>query len=182
MRRLLLSVLIALTLASLIYAQDPKRQPLSPIARLRAAKTVYLKDSGGSDFPYRLFESSIEGWGRLLLVKSPENADITIEISAPFEDSEFGVSSTTTTTSPTGAPIDSTTEKSIKTSKQLSIQRINVTVFDAHTNVRLWSASEKPKSAFKQKAKEDNIVEATQTLFSQFRDVIEPTTAPSSTP
>jgi hypothetical protein len=171
MRRLLFTVVLIVMLLGGLSAQEaPKPTPISPLARLRAAKSAFLKYGEGSDFPYRLFESSLTGWGRFTLVDSPQKADIIIEVAAPSDESGISVGSSTSRTSPLGG----TSEPPFKTNKQFSVQRILLTVYDAHSNVRLWFASERPKSAMKQKAKEDNIVDATQLLFSKFRDIVEP--------
>lgn len=175
MRRLLLGSVTFVLLSLSISAQEPAKPApqLSPVARLRAAKTAYLKNGGGSDFPYKLFESSMEGWGRLTLVGTPEKADIVIEITSPTTDSGISVTSGTTRDNPLGG-----SAQSVTTSKSLSVQNIVVTVSDPRTNVRLWFASERPKGAMKQKAREDNLVAATQSLFSKFHDLVEPAPAP----
>ncbi len=176
MRRLLLSTIALTIIVSFLSAsaQEPaKPTPLSPIARLKAAKSAFLKQGPGSEFPYKLFDSSLTGWGHFILVDSPEKADVIIEVSAPYDDSGISVGSNASRTSPLGG----TTEQPLRTSRQFSVQRIVLTVYDAHSNVRLWFASERPKSAMKQKTKEDNIVEATEQLFSKFRDTVEPSPA-----
>jgi hypothetical protein len=48
-----------------------------------------------------------------------------------------------------------------------------MTVRDAKSKTPLWSATEQPKFAMKQKAKEDNLVKASQLLVSKFHDRIE---------
>ncbi len=173
MRRLLLCTVAVIIICGFpsAFAQDTaKPTPLSPIARLRVAKKAFLRQGPGSEFPYKLFESSLTGWGRFTLIDSLENADIIIEISAPYDDSGITVGSNASRTSPLGG----STEQPIRSSRQFSVLRINLTVYDPHSNVHLWFASERPKSAMKQKVREDNIVEATEQLFSKFRDTVEP--------
>lgn len=171
MRGFLLAVLVVAMLLGLsAFAQEaPKQVPISPSARIRAAKTAFLKSGDGSDFPYKLIESSLTGWGRFALVDSPEKADVIIEVSAPYDESGISVSSGSSRHSPLGG----STEQPIKTNKD-AVQRILLTVYDAHSNARLWFATERPKSSMKQKLREDNIVEASQQLFSKFRDVVDP--------
>ncbi len=178
MRRSAVVLICLIAVIASAYAQDqPKPVPsISPIARLRAAKTAYIKNGGGSDFPFNLFQSTMEGWGRVVLVDAPAKADIIVEVSAPLDESGVSVSSSTNSTNSMGTQ----TEGSSKSYKQLYVQRIVVTVFDARTNVRLWSAIERPKSAMKQSAREENIAAATQSLFAKFKQVIEPT--PSEAP
>lgn len=45
-----------------------------------------------------------------------------------------------------------------------------MSVYDPKSKMLLWSASEQPKFAMKQKAREDNLVNAAQHLISKFRD------------
>ncbi len=159
------------------YAQEnppaKKPVPLSPSARLAAAKTVFVKNAGGSEIPYNVISSALEGWPRLMLVDTPEKADLIVEISSPTEGNGVSVSSSTRTNS-MGRPETSTT-----TSRDLSVSQISMVVYDAKNKVALWSAREQPKSAFRQKAREDNLVEAAQRLFTKFRDRIEPPEKPA---
>ncbi len=150
-----------------------KPVPLSPSARLAAAKTAFLKSGGGSDIPYNVISSALEGWPRFALVDSPEKADLIIEISSPTEDNGVSVSSSTRT-NVMGKPESSTT-----TTRELSVSQIKMVVYDAKNKVALWSATEQPKSAFRQKAREDNLVEAAQRLFTKFRDRIQPPEKPA---
>lgn len=150
--------------------QEPKPEPpkfTTPTARLTAAKTVYMRQGEGSDIPFNVIESGIEGWGRYTLVPSPEKADLIVDVSAP-EDSAAGISSSVTTDS--GASNKSTT----KSSRDLNVVHIKLTVLDARNNVPLWSAIERPKGGFKQKAREDNLVESSVKLLRQFRARVEP--------
>ncbi len=178
MRRSAVVLICLIAVIASAYAQDqPKPVPsISPIARLRAAKTAYIKNGGGSDFPFNLFQSTMEGWGRIVLVDAPAKADIVVEVAAPLDDSGISVSSSTTANNQLGTQ----TEGSSKSYKQLYVQRIILTVYDARTNVRLWSAIERPKSAMKQSVREENIAAATQSLFTKFKQVIDP--APAQAP
>ncbi len=175
MRRSVLTLIALFAIFASAYAQEQTKPApfLSRVARMRAAKTAFVKNGGGSDFPFNIFQSTMEGWGRVVLVDAPEKADIVIEVSAPLDESGVSVSSSTATNNPLGT----VTEGSSKSYKQLYVQRIIITVYDARTNVRLWTAIERPKSAMKQSAREDNIAAATQALFTKFKEVLEPTPA-----
>jgi hypothetical protein len=130
-----------------------------------AAKTAFVKNTeGGSDIPYNVIEGALEGWARLMLVDSPEKADIVIEISAPQD--SLGTSVSTTT--------DHGGKTTSRSSRDLNVEIIKMAVYDAHTHLMLWSANEKPKGAFKDKAREDNLVAASQRLLAKFRDRLEP--------
>src|SRR6266542_6892256 len=75
---------------------EPTKQPVvSQTARLQAAKTAFIRNSGGSDIPYNVIESGVQGWGRLTLVEDPKKADIILEISSPSDGTGLSVSSTT---------------------------------------------------------------------------------------
>jgi hypothetical protein len=165
-----ITVMVCLTIAG---AQEKKKPvPMTASARLAAAKTAFVKMVGGSDIPYNVFSSSLEGWGRLALVSAPEKADIILEIYSPDADGGITVSSSTNRSALSGKDEHSTT-----TSRQVSSSPIRLIVYDSKSKIALWSASEQPKFAMKQKGREDNLVEASQRLFSKFRERMEPTPA-----
>lgn len=63
------------------------------------------------------------------------------------------------------------------TSRDLSNAPIKLVIFDGRSRAALWSASEQPKSALRQKNRQDNVVEAAQKLLSKLRERVEPTAA-----
>lgn len=159
--------------AFLLPAQEPQKPnpPMSPLVRLTSAKTVYLKSGGGSDIPYNVISSDMEGWGRYELVKSPEKADLIVEITAPSEGGSGVSVSSSTQTGEYGRP-----EDSVSTSRELSQGGgiVKLVVYDPHSKAPLWSATEQAKSAMRQKAREDNLVQAAEKVFTKFHDRIEP--------
>ena len=183
MRRLLLScaVFIASVLFSIsvvaVGAQQaapaPEAKPtptespkVAPADRLAAAKNLFIKKTGGSEIPYNVINSGFEGWGRYVLVDTADKADLIMEIAAPSDDS--GARVTAKVNRETGQ-----SESGYSSSKELSSDSIKVTVYDAKSKRPLWSATDKPKFAMKQKAKENNLVESAQRLFSRFHDRVE---------
>lgn len=151
-------------------AQEQGKPPaLTPSAKLAAARTAYLKRVGGNEIAYNVIETSMEGWGRFLLADSPEKADIIIDVSGPSEDGDVSVSSRTRTNGVSGRPEQSTT-----TSRDLSNAPVKLVVFDAKTKMLLWSGTENPKGGFKQKTRDDNLVQAANKLFTRFHDRVEP--------
>jgi hypothetical protein len=169
-------LLVALTPS---FAQEPtpssapeKKSPVfvPPSVRLKEAKSVFLKNAGGSEIPFNVIEGGIEGWGRYVLAESPEKADLIVEVTSPSEES--GVSVTSKTTTGDGPPQQSTTS-----TRELGTGPIKLVVYDARNHVPLWSASEQPKGAFKQKNREDKLVEAAQKLVHAFRERVEPQVA-----
>lgn len=151
----------------------PGKKPpafVPPSVRLQQAKTVFIQNAGGSDIPFNVIEGGIEGWGRYTVAESAENADLIVEVTSPPE--ETGVSVTSKTTTGAGPSQQSTTS-----SKELGSGPIKLVVYDARNHVPLWSATEQPKGAFKQKNREDKLVEAAQKLVHMFRERVEPQTA-----
>jgi hypothetical protein len=141
---------------------------VSPSARLTAAKTVFIKNNGGSDVPFNVFQAALESWARYQLVDSPEQADILINITSPDDDrtsteKSHIASSGGKSRGPDTAPSRANTEGPIR-----------VVVSDARTHLTLWSASDQPKGGFRQKARDEHLVEAAQRLMTQFRERVEP--------
>ena len=150
-------------------------QKTTPIAvtraqRLNAAKTVFIKKVEGSEIPVDVMTSHFEGWGRYTLVSTPDKADLLVEITSPPEQP----SSVTINGSRTN-PLTGLGDTTSSTTRNISNVPIRMSVLDAKTRLPLWTATEQPRHALKQKAREDNLVEATQSLFSKFHAVVEPT-------
>ncbi len=167
---------LAVILSSLVagaFAQEthqPKPVPMSPTARLAAAKTVFVKNGGGSDIPYNVINTAVEGWGRFLPVDSPDKADIIIEVIAVGENSGVSISSSTTRSAPAGKQ----NESAVTSTRDLTITQIKMVVYDPKSKVPLWSGTEQPKGGMRQKTREDNLVQAAQRLFARFHDRVEP--------
>jgi hypothetical protein len=179
----LLRVLVPLAIlvcAVCLFAQEAARPaqevtkptpPMSPFLRLTSARSVFIKSSGGSDIPYNVISSSMEGWGRYEIVKSPDKADLIMEITAP-SDNGGGISvSSSSKPDQYGRPQDSVTS-----SRDLSSGggTLKLVIYDARSKAALWSASEEAKGAMRQKAREDNLVNASEKVFTKFHDRIEP--------
>lgn len=178
-----LRVLVALAIlvsAVCLFAQEAAKPaqevakpapPMSPFLRLTEAKSVFIKSSGGSDIPYNVISSSMEGWGRYEIVKSPDKADLILEITAP-SDSGGGVTvSSKTSNDQFGRPQDSVTSSRDLSSGSGTVKLV---IYDGRSKAPLWSASEEAKGAMRQKAREDNLVNASEKVFTKFHDRIEP--------
>ncbi|HEY6249763.1 MAG TPA: hypothetical protein VI685_07360 [Candidatus Angelobacter sp.] len=174
-----LKIIFFLLLASGLIAaiqqekkQEPKPEekpaatpPLSASARLAAAKTAILRKTGnGDNAAYDVVSLTIEGWGRFVLVNSPDKADIIIEVFSESE-SEGGI------TASAGSDGRRGREGKIR---QSSVSQIKLTVYDSKTRVPLWIGLERPKSAMKKTDRENNEVEATERLMQKFHDAVEP--------
>jgi len=173
-RSQLANIALMLLAFAVAGAQSPAPQPaptrpLSTTARLAAARTVYLKNGGGSEVPFNVISDGIQGWGRYQVVDSPEKADIIVEVTSPSTDNGVSVTSKTTNDPQTGYP-----SQSVSSTHEFNVSRISMVVYDARSKMPLWSGSETPKSALREKARNDNLVEASDTLVRDFRQRVEP--------
>jgi hypothetical protein len=153
--------------------QAPEKRPLieTPSMRLAAARNVFITRIHGSRIPVEVIRSTMEGWGRFTMVESPEKADLIIEISSTG-DSGVQVSSSSKVSPESGRE-----EKSSSTRKDISPTEIKMTVFDSRNKRGLWTATESVRFAMKEKAKENNLVEAAERLASKFHERLESTAA-----
>lgn len=139
--------------------QTPDRALLSPVARLKAAKTMYVKNLGATDIPYNVIENGLEAWPRFVIVDSPDQADVILQVEAPDSSPQK----------------DSDDQAQVgKVKHQVQIDTIKLTVLDAHSHLPLWSSVEHPKDSFREKTRDDNLVQASQRLFARLHDRIEP--------
>ena len=156
-------------------AQQPQPPATSGAAahydRMAAAKSVFLKNAGGNDIPFNVISRDFEGWGRYILVDSPDNADLIIEIQSPDDGS---------------GNKDKDSEKS-KTNvyggsgqKEQPKPPVDVIVFTVYDKNKrpMWIAREEPKSAMRRKSEQAHLEEAAQKIFNRFHDRIEPPAKP----
>ena len=174
MRRVAPLVVVVLVSGILLAQEKPQAAPeqknpayVSPSGRLAAAKTVFMKNNGGSETPFNVISGGMEGWARFVLVDSPEQADIVIEITSPDDDHSSQTTSKTKIGSK-GRMEDSGSSRSANEGP------IKMVVSDARTHLTLWAASENPKGGFRQRARDEHLVEAAQRLVTKFRERIEP--------
>jgi len=154
-------------------AQQPaEKKPLieTPSMRLAAARTVFITRTHGSRIPFDVIRSTLEGWGRFTMVEMPDKADLIIEIYSSG-DSGVQVSSSAKVSAESGQE-----EKSNSTRKDISPSEVKMTVFDSRNKRGLWAATESVRFAMKEKAKENNLVEAAEHLAAKFHDRLEPST------
>lgn len=156
-------------------ASAPEKKPpvmQTPSVRLASARTVLIARTRGGDIPYDVIRTTIDGWGRFTLVKSTEQADLVIEVASSGGNSDVRVSSTMGTSPRTGQP-----ESGSSSSRDLSAAEVSLTVIDGANKRVLWHGTETAKYAMKQKARENNLVEASEKLASRFHDKLEPVEA-----
>jgi len=169
------SLVFLLSISCMLLAQEKPQTPpeqknpvyVSPSARLAAAKTVYMKNKSGSDTPFNVISGGMEGWARFILVDSPEQADIVIEITAPDDDR----SSQSASKAKVGT--NGRMEESAR-SQDVYDGPIKMVVSDARTHLTLWAASDQPKGGLRQRARDEHLVEAAQRLLTKFRERVEP--------
>jgi hypothetical protein len=168
-------ITMSLAAAGAQEAKPPEQPANSGAAvhydRMAAAKTVFLKNAGGSDIPFNVISRNFEGWGRYLLVDSEDKADMVIEIRSPGEGSgdkekESGQGKTNVS----GGGQQNEPPKP-------ALDVIIFTVYDKNKRP-MWIARETPKFAARHKAEESNLLEAAQKLFTRFHDRIEPPAKP----
>lgn len=170
-------VIFVLVAASLVmtciescWAQQTTATPVSASApdKFAFGKTMYIKNEHGSDTPYDVIASDIQGWGHFEVVNSPDKAQIVAEITS-YEAGSIRAGTNADYATPDGKPIQSS-----GASKDLSAASSNLKLYDAKTRRELWSGSERVKGAFKKKTEEDNVVASAEKLFLRFHDYVEP--------
>ena len=170
-----LAAALLLSATALAQAQPgkPKEEKAAPDP-LKTAKIIFVKQAGGSDIPFNVISSALDGWGRFTQVDAPEKADLVVSISSPNLIPDMGVAS----------PIRDypqqrrAADQPVPTSKSAAPDPVELLVYDAKTKKLLWKASHRPAYAIKQKARETNLVQATEIVFNKFHDRIEPPPAP----
>jgi Ulp1 family protease len=173
--RCIAPLVVVLLISGIVLAQEKPQAPpeqknpvyVSPSARLAAAKTVFMKNNGGSETPFNVISGGLEGWARFVLVDSPEQADIVIEVTSP-DDDHSSQSTSKTKVGAQGRMEDSAS------SRPANEGPIKMVVSDARTHLTLWAASDQPKGGFRQRARDEHLVEAAQRLITKFRERIEP--------
>ena len=177
-----LTLLILITLFALHAQQQPapqsspspqaeKKTPQvqTPAARLASAKNVIIVRLRGSDIPYDTIRTTVDDWNRFTLVSDPQKADLIIEIATVGGDTDTRVTGGFSPSLQTGKM-----EQSSRSSKDLSATEVMMTVSDARNKRVLWRGTESAKFAMRQKARENNLVEAAEKLASKFHDRLEP--------
>jgi hypothetical protein len=157
-------------LASGASSQQPEKKAVleTPSARLMNAKNVVVTRARGTDIPYDVIKSTLDGWGRFTLVETKDKADLVVEIATTGGERSVRVASASGP-----SPLTGRIEQSSSTSS-LSDAAITMTVYDARNKRVLWVGNETAKSAPKQTARENNLVEAAERLASKFHDRLEP--------
>jgi hypothetical protein len=145
--------------------------PITRFDRLAVAKTIYIKNNANNEIPYNVISTSVESWGRYIIVDDPDKAEIVMEISMSGEQG-VKVTESNKTSMHTGQPGQQDQSQS---KKEVSSEPVEIKVIIYDKNKRpMWIAREEPKFAVRHKAEENHIVEASQKLFTRFHDRVEP--------
>ena len=169
-RIVLLGFVLCGSMVSSAAQQSPAPSPLpaNVANKLAFGKSAYIKNGHGGEIAYEAISSDIEGWGRFVLVDSPDKADFVVEVNS-YQSGEVRSTSNTDYATPDGKP-----KASAGASKDFSGSSVRMKIYEPKSERELWSGTEKVKSAFKKKAEEDNMVEASEKLFRRFHDQVEP--------
>ena len=168
--RTILATTVLMTCFALTSAfPQQKQQVETPLSRLTGAKNVLVTRARGSNIPYSVIRATLEGWGRFTIVEKPDQADLVIQVSTSGDDDAASLSHSNSLT-----PNSGNYDESSRSARALSASDITMTVFDAKNRRVLWISTETSKYAVKEKARENNLVEAAERLASKFHDRLEP--------
>lgn len=152
-------------------AKKPSADTVTP--RLTSAKNVMIKRDRGSQIPYDVISSTLDGWQRFTLVDNADKADLVITVATSGGDNPVKTNASADFNPFSGQP-----ERSSGGGVEFSNAEIVMTVYDAKTKRLLWTAAETAKSSMKQTTRENNLVEAAEKLASKFHDRLEPPPPP----
>jgi hypothetical protein len=135
-----------------LTAQAPA-QPASQTFsdRLAFGKSMYVHNEHGSDVPFDVISSDLQGWGRFTILNSEDNAELIAEVNS-YESGAVSLGTTRNSTIPDSHSAGAGMHR------DLSSPSVRLTVYEAKTKRELWSGTEKVKSAFKKKTEQDNLV------------------------
>ena len=161
MRRL--GIALLLTLLHNPCATSAGRKKEVPVAPLPAvivnAKKVFLANGGGSNLAYDAFYSDMKTWGKYVIVGSPEEADLIVELAYRVERGGTRVWSSRNT-------YDNSTQIH---SAQIVDPQLVLTIYDAKSMNSLWSESDHRRLAGRQKNREKETVNSAQRLVEDLR-------------
>jgi hypothetical protein len=160
-------VLGSILLAPNLSGATEKKEgvPVAPLpAVIVNAKKVFLSNGGGSSIAYDAFYSEMKEWSRYKIVGSPEESDLIVELSYRVEDSTRVWNSTNT--------YYITTQ--VHTKQNIDPQLV-LTIFDAKMKNSLWSQTDHPGFAKREKNREKEAVNSAQRLVDDLKTRVERT-------
>jgi hypothetical protein len=149
-----------------VGARDKEKDvTVSPLpAVIVNAKKVFLSNGGGSSPAYDAFYSKMKEWSKYKIVGSPEESDLIVELSYRVEDSTRVWNSTNT--------YYITTQ--VHTKQNIDPQLV-LTIFDAKMKNSLWSQTDHPGFAKREKNREKEAVNSAQRLVDDLKTRVERT-------
>ena len=181
MKRYWAVLFLLIAVAGIAAAQETqdtgKPLAVTPGVRLAAAKSVYLKNLGGSDTPFDVIVMSFSEWARWVVVDDPAKADLIVEVTSPDDgkkkdkDSGSGFSASAQGKQVAGGRKSEDTPTSTRNDVLMAVR-------DAKTKAVLWSSTEKPTSTEKGMSRDEKYAAAGTRLMASFRERIEPNQAP----
>ena len=180
------ATLLLLGLATMAAAQAGTAAPgegqetgkplaVTPAVRLAAAKSVYLKNGGGSDMPFDVITMSFSEWARWAVVDDPAKADLIVEVTSPDDGKKKDKEGGGFTASAQGKQVAGHRDEEPPTSTRNDVL---MAVRDAKTKAVLWSGTEKPTSVEKGMSKAEKFAAAGTRLMARFREKVEPNIPP----
>jgi hypothetical protein len=157
--------LAVLTFAPGLYAQQSKAPaaPPGPVPeQIGTSKKVFIANGGGESFetvidqivfnggpdrPYNEFYAALNGWGRYILVSSPSDADLVLEINWALTDTGLKL------------PV---------------LGQLRLQVIDPKTHITLWSFIEYVRGAILLGNRDKNFDQAMNTIVSRLKKLTEP--------
>lgn len=144
---------------------------VTPTVRLQAAKSVYLKNGGGSDTPFDVITMSFSEWARWTVVDDPAKADLVVEVTSPDDGRKKDKEGGGFTASAQGKQVAGHVADEPPASTRSDVL---MAVRDAKTKAVLWSGTEKPTSVEKGMSKAEKFAAAGTRLMARFREKVEP--------
>ncbi len=147
--------------SSMVLAQESKKVvELAPApSAMLSAQKIFIKNGGSPDEVYDLFYAEMKVWGRYKLAGSPEEADLVFEIS-------FG--------SQGDAPKVYTNPATLRT-YSYTVDKLELVVYDPKTHNAIWSSTETPESARREKNRDKNRIKAVKNMVGKLRRRVEET-------
>ena len=151
-----------LALLSISAAQKTKAAALAPVpTQITAAQKVFISNAGGESFetvidqtvfnggpdrPYNQFYAAMTDWSRYVLVSSPSDADLVLEISWALSDTGLKL------------PV---------------LGQLRLVVIDPKTHVTLWNFTEYVRGALLLGNRDKNFDKAMNTIVSRVKKMVD---------
>jgi len=168
MKRMTVILFAALLAAPALTAKKNKEVPPAPLpSAIVNAKTLFLVNGGGSSLAYDEFYAQMKQWGKYQIVRSPDGADLIIELSYHVENGGTRVWSSPASTYDYGSGEWHTQQQTH--SAQIVDPQLEMKVFDGKAKNLLWSAIDHRQLARKQKNRDKETINSADRLVGQLK-------------